>query len=155
MVLGWKSKYEDDAKKRKARVEARVDQARKAMQSTGHELSLWQIAMVSIFAEIDPKHEPAYAKELAEICSAISQTGVWHEDDEWRISTWFSSTIERKSIEAKDWYYVSVECDGQELSCRCPSIEKAFAFLRLYQKMIVEQFYSVGPPWADNRAVES
>ena len=155
MVLGSKSGHEDDAKKRKVRVEARVDQARKHRRSQGHELSPWQVAMVSTIAEIDPRHEPAYAKELSSIVAAISQNGVWRTYVEWRISTSFDSAIERKTQAGRDFYRVSVECDGQKLSCQCPSVEKAFAFLHLYQKLIVEQFYSIGPPWADGKVFEA
>ncbi|MBS0471190.1 MAG: hypothetical protein JSR60_08970 [Proteobacteria bacterium] len=143
-MFGFKKGQADRA--RKERIEARIEQARRP----GHELTLAQKAMLSCFASIDPNHEPEYRKRFDSILEALDGAGLWQETTEWRISTWFDSRIEKTVSNGKDWYLVSVECDGQRLACGCPSPEKAFAFLTWYQRMIVDQFYAVGPPWADN-----
>lgn len=60
--------------------------------------------------------------------------------------TWFNSKIAHSVRDDREVYQVSVECDGQTFSCACPTLG-AYAFLRLYQAIIVDQFYSIGPPW--------
>jgi len=148
--VGQKLSYEEWRKKRKARVDAALEQARKRSQSTGHELSAWAVAMISTLVEIDPAYESEQATELSEIASAIDRDGIWQISEEWRISTCFDVSIVRKTENSKTWYWVKVECDGQILSCRSPSLERAFAFSNLYRRLIIDQFYSIGPAWADH-----
>jgi len=69
--------------------------------------------------------------------------------------TWFDSEISETIKNDAPWFVVAVECDGQRFTCGCPSVEGAYAYMRLYQKLIVEQFYSVGPPWAAANVYES
>jgi len=83
------------------------------------------------------------------IVQQVEEKGRWSEQEEWRISTWFDSEIVAGEASGRPWFTTTVSCDGQTLSCGCPSIERAYGFMRLYQKLIVDQFYSVGPPWAD------
>jgi hypothetical protein len=108
-----------------------------------------QEAFRAYFDLIDPKRNKDSSKEIRQIKYALEQHSEWEKDDEWRISTWMKATIKREIVEGeKQWLWVTVECDDQVLSCRCPSIERAFAFYRLYSHIIIYQFYSVGPPWA-------
>jgi hypothetical protein len=106
-------------------------------------------ALRSYFDLINPANDSEAATELEEVRQALDQSGQWSKEEEWRISTWMKCTI-RPSMRAmgEHDYEVMVECDGQKLSCSCPSIERAFAFYRLYAHLIIYQFYSVGPPWA-------
>jgi len=89
------------------------------------------------------------AKEFAVIEAAISKDGVWQLSEEWRISTYTEMRIEKKPKAGKDWFFVSVECDGQKLACECPTLGRAHFFSRWYRHLICYQFYSVGPTWAD------
>ncbi|HEX4198485.1 MAG TPA: hypothetical protein VHZ26_13695 [Caulobacteraceae bacterium] len=127
----------------------RVAQVKDARRRQGHELRRLQQGIVEAIAAWDPKHEPASRKELDLIKSAVEETGQWKGQEEWRIMTWFDSSIVRSARDNKIVYEVAVECDGQRLACNCPTVEGAYAFMRLYQAMIVDQFYTIGPPWAD------
>ncbi len=133
----------------------RIAKIRDARRGQGHELSRLQEGIIEAVASCDPTHEPACRKELASIESALRSDGRWSSQEEWRISTWFDSTIAPVRRNGADVYEVVVECDGQKLSCACPTVEGAYAFMRLYQAMIVDQFYSIGPPWADTGIFKS
>lgn len=126
----------------------RVAKVRESRARQGHELSRLQQGIVESIAAWDPAEDQASRKELAVIKNAIGSAGRWTAQEEWRISTWFNSSITRSIKNEADVYQVSVECDGQTLACACPTLEGAYAFTRLYQAFIVDQFYSVGPPWA-------
>jgi hypothetical protein len=138
-----------------AHVREFVARIRRARARVGHELTQMQEAIAASIAAHDPRFVPASQRRLEEIRAIISQKGEWIEWDEWRISTSFESRIAKTEQGGKDWYQASVECDGQRLACGCPTLGQAYAFLRLYQQLIIEQFYSVGPPWADNRLYEA
>lgn len=107
-----------------------------------------QATFCSFFELIDPKANVDSAKELEEIADAVARFGEWVKNDEWRISTWMQAAIKSESVEGKQWFSVTVDCDGQTLSCRCPTVQRAFAFYKLYAHIIIYEFYSVGPPWA-------
>jgi hypothetical protein len=126
----------------------RVEQVRAVRRRQGHELTRLQQGIVEAVAGWDPAHEPASQRALEAIRSAIHDAGCWSEWEEWRISTSFNSSITRASRDDREVFEVAVKCDGQKLSCVCPTLEGAYAFMRLYQAMIVDQFYSIGPPWA-------
>jgi hypothetical protein len=126
----------------------RVEEVRAARQRQGHELGRLQQGIVEAVAGWDPVYEPASQRELEAIKAAVHDKGRWAEREEWRISTSFDSSIARTTHEGHDVYQVVVECDGQTLACGCPTIEGAYAFMHLYQAMIIDQFYSIGPPWA-------
>jgi hypothetical protein len=106
-------------------------------------------ALRAWFESVDPTRHGWAADELQRTREAIERDGAWTEQDEWRISTMFDSRITVVEVEGRAWFAASVECDGQRLSCRCPSVERAFLFVKLYQHLIRSQFYSIGPPWAD------
>lgn len=133
----------------------RVAEVRDARRRQGHELSRLQKGIVEAVAASDPNHDPACRKELEAIRAALSEQGRWVSQDEWRISTWFETQIVRATRGDAYVYEVTVECDGQRLSCVCPTVEGAYAYTRLYQAMIVDQFYSIGPPWADTGIYKS
>jgi len=136
-------------------ISAEVERVRERRREQGHELSPLQEGIVAAIAAYDPRHEPTSAKKLNEVESTVSSTGKWSDKEEWRISTWFDLEIRKADDAGKPWFIVTVSCDGQTLSCRCPTIESAYAYMRLYQKFIVEQFYSAGPPWADTGKYKS
>jgi len=127
----------------------RVQRVRDARRREGHELSRLQQGIVEVVAAWDPDHNPASRKELDSIKTAVSEKGRWAAQEEWRISTWFDSTITRSTRNGADVYEVAVECDGQKLACGSPTLEGAYAYMRLYQALIIDQFYSIGPPWGD------
>jgi len=126
-----------------------IERAREHRKRQGHNLTPLQEGMVAAIAAVDPRQEPSSAKELDAIKNDLLNKGAWQAKEEWRISTCFDSEIQKAERDGTTWYDVSVSCDGQRLSCGCPTILEAYAYMRLYQKFIVEQFYSVGPPWAD------
>ena len=105
-------------------------------------------AFIEFFSRIDPRTDKASAAQLETVRESIAKNGTWNEQEEWRISTWFETTINLEEVNGKRWFLVSVQRDRQALSCKCPTIERAFMFSKLYQHIIVYQFYSVGPPWA-------
>ena len=126
----------------------RIARVRDARRRQGHELRRLQEGIVAAVAEWDPAHDPASRKELDAIEIAVRDHGKWTEHEEWRISTSFESTITRTKRDGADMFGVMVDCDGQKLGCTCPTLRGAYAFMRLYQALIVDQFYTIGPPWA-------
>lgn len=130
---------------RKRRLDSILERAKRP----GHVMTELQRAMLIAFASIDPKFSEPHAAQLDAIKKAVERDGQWRERREWRISTGFDSSIIRTRSTEKPQYQARVECDGQALECGCPTIEKAFAFVMFYETLIVDQFYSVGPPWAD------
>jgi len=137
------------SKRRDEWIAERVALVRAARKRQGQELTPLQVGIVSAMAGWDPQHERSSREALAEIKETVQAEGKWATQEEWRISTWSECEIVRTQRDSADWYQVGVACDGQSLSCGCPTIEQAYAFMRLYQELIVEQFYSIGPPWAD------
>jgi hypothetical protein len=111
-------------------------------------LNLIQQGFAEYVDSIQPDHNEHTAAELVRVRSAIDQHSFWEDQDEWRISTWFHSRIAREDINGKISFKVSVECDGQQFSCLCPSVDKAYLHSKFYRHLIVSQFYSVGPPWS-------
>ena len=129
--------------------DARVEAIRWARLNQGHEQTVLQEDIVRSIAAVDPVEHPNSRQAFCDVVSAIEASGRWQEYEEWRISTSFDSSIVEGVLNERKWFTTTVSCDGQTLSCGCPSIERAYGFMRLYQRMIVDQFYSVGPPWAD------
>jgi hypothetical protein len=111
-------------------------------------LSPMQKAMVDYVQSIRPDNDRHALAELDAAKQAIEDSGTWQDYEEWRISTFFDTRIERTEVNGIDWFNVRVECDTQVFSCRCPSLEKAYLHSKFYRRLIVDQFYSVGPPWA-------
>jgi len=107
-----------------------------------------QAAFRSFFDLIDPTRSVDSAKEISEISEAVALAGEWNKEDEWRISTWMKAVIKPEMVTGKQWFRVTVDCDGQSFSCLCPTIQRAFAFYKLYAHITIYQFYAVGPPWA-------
>jgi len=140
---------------REAAIRRRVEAVRAARRNQGHELSPLQEAIVIAVASWEPRGEPASAKTLARVKDDIARDGRWSEQEEWRISTWFDSEIITKDVGGHAWFKTTVTCDGQTLSCESPSVERAYGFMRLYQQLIIDQFYSIGPPWADKPIFET
>jgi hypothetical protein len=136
VLKGWQAE-ENQMFRRKNIGSTWVDQAKQTQE-----------AFRSYFELIDPRASADSAKELTEITEAVARAGEWSKDDEWRISTWMQVLIKAEMVQGKQWFRVTVDCDGQSLSCRCQTIERAFAFYKLYAHIIIYQFYAVGPPWA-------
>lgn len=107
-----------------------------------------QVPLFEYVKSIQPDRDQETAREIERVRKAIVESGCWQEFDEWRISTSFDSSIEEIEIDGKTLFRVRVECDGQEFICRCPSVDKAVLLSKFYRRLIIDQFYSVGPPWA-------
>lgn len=107
-----------------------------------------QHSFIEYVESIRPDNDNHSAIEIEKVRASIEAEGYWQEYEEWRISTFFTSRIEPMEIQEKKWFRVSVECDMQEFMCKCPTIEKAYLFSKYHRHLIVNQFYSVGPPWA-------
>lgn len=133
----------------------RVAKFRDAQRRQGHDLSRLQEGIVEAVAACDPNYDPACRRELEAIRAALIKQARWVSQDEWRISTWFETQIVCGTRGDAQVYEVTVECDGQRLACACPTVEAAYAYTRLYQAMIVDQFYSIGPPWVDTGIYKS
>jgi hypothetical protein len=129
-------------------VSERLNAVRASRAKQGHQLTGLQEALVVTLARHDPLHDQAAAHALSTIDRQIEANGFWAEAEEWRISTWFESKITKDLSADRVWFTTSVACDGQTFSCRAASLERACAFMRLYQQLIIDGFYSVGPPWA-------
>jgi len=114
--------------------------------------NLTEQAFLEFFDQNDPAKSKGSTTELSAIRKAIEEKGEWHEWEEWRISTNFELRIHTVDIGGESWFHVSVECDRQVFSCKCPTLERAFMFSLLYRHIIIYQFYSVGPPWASPRS---
>ncbi len=123
--------------------DARVKAIRAARAKQGHALTPLQEAIIRTMAAHDPTPET-----LADITAALDANGTWQTQEEWRISTWFDSQITRGEQSGRLWFTAAVACDGQSYTCGCPTLERAYSFMRFYQSLIIDQFYSVGPPWA-------
>jgi hypothetical protein len=136
--------------KQPAWIAERIERVRLARRRQGHALTPLQEGIVASIAAWDPQHVRASRQALAEIKETVQAEGKWSNQEEWRISTWSECEIVRMQRDGADWYQVCVACDGQKLACGCPTLEQAYAFMRLYQELIVDQFYSIGPPWADS-----
>ena len=107
-----------------------------------------QQAFLDYVASIQPSKNKSIADELAKVSLAIEREGKWQEDEEWRISTWFDTEIKLTTDAENPKFLVRVECDGQEFKAICPSLHKAFLVSKFYQRIILDQFYSVDPTWA-------
>lgn len=110
--------------------------------------SPFQNALAEYVRSIQLERDQDTVQKIESVRAAIAESGRWQEFEEWRISTYFDSSIEKLEIDGKTWFKVRVECDAQELICRCPTLEKAVMLSKFYRRLIIDQFYSVGPPWA-------
>ena len=89
------------------------------------------------------------AKRIQEVQDAIAQSGFWEEKFEWRICTVRTSRIEPVQQAGSRWFRVSVSCDS-EMSCLCPSVERAIEYLGVFETLISDLFYTIGwPSWAE------
>lgn len=83
-----------------------------------------------------------------EIRSAVEARGLWECHDEWRISTVTTKRVEACEREGRKGFAVSVKCD-HEFSCHCPTLQRAVEFLSIYDRLVIDLFYTVGwPSWA-------
>lgn len=86
--------------------------------------------------------------DIADIRAAIESKGFWHSCDEWRISTFTAKRIEPEEFQGHRGYRVRASC-GHEFSCYAPTLERAVEFLGIYDRLIMDLFWSVGwPSWA-------
>ncbi len=128
--------------------DARVEAIRSARKTQGHDLTALQEGIIRSIAAWEPAVEAASRQAFDAVEGTVAATGRWEDEHEWRIGTWVHSAIVRSPADGPG-FTVTVRCDGQTLSCGCPSFGRAYGFMRLYQTLIVDQFYSIGPPWAD------
>lgn len=85
---------------------------------------------------------------LVEIRSAVESAGYWESHDEWRISTVTSKRIEPAERHGEKGFLVSAKCD-HEFACFCPTLERAVEMLGVYDKLIMDMFWTLGwPSWA-------
>jgi hypothetical protein len=80
---------------------------------------------------------------------AIKEKGYWEEIHEWRIMTDIRFRIEPVQRNNKTWFKVTVSND-YEMTCCCPTIERAVNFMGIYKKLIMDLFWTFGwPGWVD------
>jgi len=90
-----------------------------------------------------------HAAELTLVEAALAADGLWRQDDEWRAMTWTTLSIQKVRHNEKDMFHVSVECDGQRFACDCPDLRRAYYFACWYRHLMIQQFHSIGPNWAE------
>ena len=87
--------------------------------------------------------------KLADIRAAIAQQGFWEDYYEWRISTATHMRIEPVQREPQQWFSVRVACD-HVMRAECPTLERAIEFLGVYERLIMDLFWTLGwPSWAE------
>lgn len=85
---------------------------------------------------------------LQAIAVAIRRDGYWEQVVEWRISTETTMRIEVETVRERPWYKVSVSCDA-DMSCHAPTLERAVQFLGVFERLIMDLFWTLGwPSWA-------
>ena len=86
---------------------------------------------------------------IADVRAAIDQRGFWEDFCEWRISTVTHLRIESFERESEKWFRVHVACD-HVMSTECPTLERAVEFLGVYERLIMDLFWTLGwPSWAE------
>lgn len=83
-------------------------------------------------------------ERVDQIRAAIQTQGFWEDWAEWRISTITHTRIDPLGP-GRGGYQVRVECD-QQMSCICPTLERAIEFLGIYEHLIADLFWTVGWP---------
>ncbi|MFN8053248.1 MAG: hypothetical protein U0Q22_17535 [Acidimicrobiales bacterium] len=93
--------------------------------------------------------------DLPTIARAIREVGYWEEVVEWRISTTTAFRIEREvDPSGRRWFKVSATCD-HEMTCRCPTLERAMEMMSVYDRLIMDMFWTLGwASWAARRRLE-
>ena len=87
--------------------------------------------------------------DIEEIRQAIAQRGFWEAFDEWRISTVTEKRIDPVQRDGRTWFRVRVACD-HEFVTHSPTLERAVEFLGIYDRLIIDMFYTLGwPSWAE------
>lgn len=85
---------------------------------------------------------------LAEVRSAIAETGAWEINEEWRISTYMFERIEPVESRGRRWFKVTVRSDT-EMVCHAPTLERALEYMAVYERLVMDLFWTLGwPSWA-------
>ena len=84
-------------------------------------------------------------RRVREIKAAIEEKGYWEDFVEWRIFTVTEMRIEPVDRDGKHLFKVRVACD-YEMLCYCPTVERAVEMLGVYERLIVDLFWTLG--WA-------
>jgi len=103
--------------------------------------------MLRIALSVDPKDNRDSGHQYNQIEDAIRREGAWSDSYEWRIMTYNDVRIELADLPEGQRYRVEVACGDQKLSCSCRNLRTAFVYMRLYERLIMQGFYSIGPPW--------
>ena len=86
-------------------------------------------------------------EEKLAVLSSLEESGKWEQIVEWRISTFFETSISHEVFKNEKHFRVHVKCD-YEFSCLCPTIDRALEMAGLYQLLIFKLFHQVGwPSW--------
>lgn len=101
-----------------------------------------------------PSGQAAARHDISEIRKAIERDGFWERHDEWRISTITSKRIEPAVRHGRKGFLVSASCDHQ-FACHCPTLERAIEMLGMYDKLLMDLFWTLGwPSWATKSQLE-
>ena len=93
--------------------------------------------------------EACKSHDIDEIRRKIALRGFWEAYDEWRISTFTEKRIEAVQRDGATWFRVRVACD-HEFVTQCPTLERAVQFLSIYDRLIMDMFYTLDwPSWAE------
>ena len=92
---------------------------------------------------------------LSEVVEAITESGRWARDHEWRISTVTSTEIARTGESKRHRAYrVRVECDFV-FEAHCPTITRAVEVAARYETLVQSLWTEIGwPSWAAKTLLE-
>lgn len=104
-----------------------------------------QEAFQSFFDLIDPAFDRGSIEEIEDISSSVKRSGEWVKNGEWRLGSAMQIAIRSEMIDGKQSFDVTVAGNRQSLSRHCDTVERAFAYYKLYQHIIICDFYK---PWS-------
>lgn len=85
---------------------------------------------------------------INDVRSAITESGFWEINEEWRISTYMFDRIEIVEDRDRRWFKVTVRCDT-EMTCHAPTLERALEYMAVFERLVMDLFWTLGwPSWA-------
>lgn len=80
-----------------------------------------------------------------EVEGALAQGDRWQRRQEWRVMTEMEMSISRVFVDGKTLFRVEVRC-GYEMSCLCPTVDRAVLMLRIYAQLVPDLYFVNGWP---------
>ena len=80
-----------------------------------------------------------------EVRAAVTESGFWEIDQEWRISTYMFERIEITEDRGRRWFKVTVRSDI-EMACHAPTLERALEYMAVFERLVMDLFWTLGWP---------